>query len=144
MPATTPSRPALDAVMVLIGPVWSAGDAEAARAVLAPDYVIHHDPGDPWEGQRLDADAYVARVGALRAAFPEQRFTIVHSAVAGDTVALAWSWAATHLGDLPGFPASGRTITMTGSTFYFTAAGKVTGHWQISDRLSVFRQLQGG
>ena len=130
------------AVMVLLDEVWSRGDAEAARAVLAPGYVIHHDPGDAWDGQTLDADAYVARVKQSRAPFPDQAFTILHRAVAGDTVALAWSWAATHAGDLPGFPATGRTIRMTGSTFYFTADAKVTGHWQIADRLCVFRQLQ--
>ena len=131
------------AVDVLLGPVWSQGDADAARAVLAPRYVIHHDPGDAWEGQSLDNDGYVARVQASRAPFPDQAFTILHRALEGDTVAIAWSWAATHLGDIPGFPASGRTIRMTGSTFYFTSGGKVTGHWQIADRLSVFRQLQG-
>jgi predicted ester cyclase len=132
----------LEAVMVLLGPVWSDGDAEAARRVLAPGYTIHRDPGDPWEGQTLDADAYVVRVAALRRGFPDQRFTVLHTAVAGDTVALAWDWVGSHLGDLPGFPATGRAIRMTGSTFYFTAAGKVTGHWQITDRLGVFQQLQ--
>jgi hypothetical protein len=34
------------AVDVLLGPVWSLGHADAAHAVLAPAYVIHHDPGD--------------------------------------------------------------------------------------------------
>jgi predicted ester cyclase len=133
---------ALDAVMVLIGPVWSEGDSNAARPVLGPTYTIHRDPGDPWEGQTLDADAYVARVEALRRGFPDQRFTIFHTAIERDTVALAWNWVGSHLGDLPGFPATGRAIRMTGSTFYFTHAGKVTGHWQITDRLGVFQQLQ--
>jgi steroid delta-isomerase-like uncharacterized protein len=133
---------ALDAVMVLLGPVWSEGNAEAARSVLAAAYTIHRDPGDPWEGQTLDVDSYVARVKELRRSFPDQRFTILHTAVDGDTVALAWDWQGTHSGDLPGFAASGRTIRMTGSTFYFTSAGKVTGHWQITDRLGVFQQLQ--
>jgi steroid delta-isomerase-like uncharacterized protein len=129
------------AVDILLESVWSQGDAEAARAVLAPLYTIHHDPGDAWEGQTLDPDGYIDRVRQSRAPFPDQRFTVRHRAVDGDTVAIAWDWTATHLGDIPGFPATGRTITMTGSTFYFTASGKVTGHWQIADRLSVFRQL---
>jgi predicted ester cyclase len=136
------SKPAA-AVDILLGPVWSHGDAEAARAVLAPAYVIQHDPGDAWDGATLDPDGYVARVNASRAPFPDQAFTVRHRAIDGDTLAIAWNWQATHLGDLPGFPASGRIIRMTGSTFYFTCGGKVTGHWQIADRLSVFRQLQG-
>jgi predicted ester cyclase len=90
----------------------------------------------------LDPDACVARVRESRAPFPDQRFDVRHRAVGGETVAVAWHWTATHLGYMPGFAATGRTITMTGSTFYFTNASKVTGHWQIADRLSVFRQLE--
>jgi predicted ester cyclase len=136
-----PAATAAAAVDILLGAVWSDGDADAARAVLAPAYVIHHDPGDAWEGRTLDPDAYVARVRESRAPFPDQRFIVRHRAFDGETVAIAWDWTATHSGDIPGFAATGRAITMTGSTFYFTSSGKVTGHWQIADRLSVFRQL---
>jgi predicted ester cyclase len=50
---------------------------------------------------------------------------------------------ATHLGDYPGFPATGRRITMSGATVYFFGeSDKLTGHWQITDRLGVYQQLQ--
>ena len=61
----------------------------------------------------------------------------------GDTIAVTWLWSATHRGDLPGFPATGQRITMSGATLYtFDASNKLTGHWQITDRLGVYHQLQ--
>lgn len=61
-----------------------------------------------------------------------------------DVVMMTWRWQATHSGDFPGFPATRKTIRMTGATaYYFDAANRLTGHWQITDRLGVFQQLQG-
>src|SRR6516225_4620047 len=33
--------------------VWNQGDAAAVDRFLADQYVIHSDPGDPWEGATL-------------------------------------------------------------------------------------------
>ncbi len=38
----------------------------------------------------------------------------------------------------------GRTIRMSGATAYtFDDEDRITGHWQVTDRLGVFQQLQG-
>ena len=61
----------------------------------------------------------------------------------GDAIAVTWLWSATHRSDLPGFPATGQRITMSGATVYtFDASHRLTGHWQITDRLGVYQQLQ--
>lgn len=123
--------------------VWDNGEAESADAYIAEAYTIRHDPGDPWEGRTLDRAGFKDRVRQSRAAFPDQRFEIQRLFADGDDVAMTWLWAGTHLGDLPNFPATGRPIRMSGATVYtFDAAGLLTGHWQITDRLGVFQQLQ--
>ena len=122
--------------------VWDEGDEAAVARYLAPAYRIAHDPGDGWDGQTLDRDGFRDRLRQSRAAFPDQRFEIVGMFADGDTVVMTWLWAATHLGDLPGFPASGRTIRMSGATAYgFDSDDRLTGHWQVTDRLSVYQQL---
>jgi predicted ester cyclase len=60
----------------------------------------------------------------------------------GNTSAVCWTWVGTHSGDIPGFPASGWQVAMSGITFYFFAAGRIGGHWQAVDRLGVMMQLQ--
>ena len=123
--------------------VWDEGDADAADAYLAETYTIHHDPGDPWEGMVLDLAGFKDRVRRSRAAFPDQRFGIQGLYADGDSIVMSWLWAATHVGDLPGFPASGKTIRMSGATVYtFDDDERLTGHWQITDRLGVYQQLQ--
>ncbi|MCB1342448.1 MAG: ester cyclase [Pseudooceanicola sp.] len=123
--------------------VWGAGDVSAVPRYVAERYTIHNDPGDPWDGQTLTRDGFRARLVASRAVAPDQRFEPVRMVEQGDTVAVAWRWRGTHTGAAPGLPQpTGRVLTMTGATFYdFDADDQLTGHWQIADRLGVYRQM---
>jgi steroid delta-isomerase-like uncharacterized protein len=122
--------------------VWSQGDAAAIETYIASQYTIHNDPGDPWEGQTLNRDGFRNRLIQSRAPFPDQVFHIVDMVSEVERVAINWNWNATHLGDLRGFPATGKPITMTGFTLYSFQDNLLTGHWQVCDRLGVFQQLQ--
>jgi steroid delta-isomerase-like uncharacterized protein len=132
-----------DLLTRFIREVWSEGDVDACDKYLARTYTIHHDPGDPWEGQTLDLAGYKERVRALRRPFPDQSFDLQGLFEDGNRVVLTWLWSATHLGDIPGFPATGRQIKMSGATVYFLEGARLAGHWQITDRLGVYQQLQG-
>jgi steroid delta-isomerase-like uncharacterized protein len=124
--------------------VWNAGHVDASEKYLAPKYTIHHDPGDPWDRQELDIPGFKERVRLSRAPFPDQRFTVQDVLADADRVFITWLWGATHRGDIPGFPATGKHITMSGATVYYFENGRLSGHWQIADRLGVFMQLRQG
>jgi len=124
--------------------VWNAGHEDASDKYLAPTYTIHHDPGDPWDRQELDIPGYKERVRLSRAPFPDQRFAVQDVLADANRVVITWLWGATHRGDIPGFPATGNHITMSGATVYYFENGRLSGHWQITDRLGVFRQLRQG
>jgi len=121
--------------------VWNQGDIDAADEYIAPSYVIRHDPGDPWDGRTLDIEGFKERVRVSRAPFPDQRFKIEDMIPGDGRVAVSWLWQATHQGDVPGFPANGKTIVMSGVTVYSFISRKISGHWQVCDRLGVFQQL---
>jgi len=59
-----------------------------------------------------------------------------------NSVAITWLWQGTHLGDIAGFPGTGKKIKMSGATVYYFDGDRISGHWQIADRLSVYKQLQ--
>ena len=122
--------------------VWSEGDVDASDQYIAPRYTIHHDPGDPWDGKELDLEGFKERVRSSRAPFPDQRFVLKELFADGNAVVVTWSWTGTHQGDLPGFPASGRQISMSGVTVYCFDGDRLNGHWQITDRLGVYQQLR--
>jgi len=139
MPSTRENK---ELLARFIEEVWNAGDVAACDRYIAPKYSIHHDPGDPWDGQELDLPAFRERVRLSRAPFPDQRFAIREMVGEGDAVAMTWTWSATHQGGLPEFPATGGAVRMSGATIYYFDAGRLTGHWQIVDRLGVYTQLR--
>ena len=133
-----------DLVRQFLDEVWNTGNIQAFGRYIAPRYTIHHDPGDPWDKRELSLEQYMRRVTVSRAPFPDQSFTVLETFAETDKVAITWTWNATHQGDIPGFPATGNAINMSGATIYYVDSGKFTGHWQISDRLGVFMQLRQG
>lgn len=122
--------------------VWNEGNLVAADKYLAAKYTIHHDPGDPWDRQVLDLQGYKERVRLSRAPFPDQRFEIQELFADGKAVVMTWLWTGTHLGEIAGFPATGKQIKMSGATVYYFEEERISGHWQITDRLGVFQQLR--
>ena len=122
--------------------VWNAGNASACEQYLAPAYTIHHDPGDPWAGQTLDVAGFQQRLQISRAPFPDQTFEIRGLFEDRDSIVVTWDWHGTHLGDLPGFPATSKRLTMSGITEYRFTDGRLSGHWQVVDRLTLYQQLQ--
>ena len=121
--------------------IWNQGLVEKSDDYIADVYMIENDPGDPWHGQKLDRAGFKARLVSSRAMAPDQKFSVVEMIEEGNGIALAWNWAGTHLGDIPGFPATGRHITMSGLTIYKFEGDKICGHWQVADRLSIFQQI---
>ena len=125
-----------------IDDVWNEGRVDAVERYVAAQYTIHHDPGDRWHQQTLDLAGFRTRLVESRAPFPDQRFSLRDVIACEDRVALTWTWQATHRGDIPGFAATNQLVRMSGATVYHVDADKLTGHWQIADRLGVFMQLR--
>jgi steroid delta-isomerase-like uncharacterized protein len=121
--------------------VWNTGDAEAVDRFLADQYVIHSDPGDPWDGATLSRDGFKKRLLASRAPFPDLRFDITEAVAEGDRVAIAWRMHGTHTGALGPYPPTGRRIDVQGMTVYYFRDGRITGHRQVVDRVTVANQL---
>jgi predicted ester cyclase len=122
--------------------VWSHGEYAAIPGLVAPEYVIHSDPGDAWEGRRLDHAAYRERVAYSRAAFPDLVFRVDDVVGNGERVAVRWHAGGTHAGDLPGLPATGRRLRFHGQTLYEIREARVAGHWQVVDRLGFLEQVR--
>ena len=122
--------------------VWNDGEVELCDQYLTPVYAIHHDPGDPWDGQKLSLEAFKDRVRTSRAPFPNQQFVIDTMLEEGMKVAVAWHWTGTFVADMAGFKAHGRPVQTSGITIYYMAGNRIAGHWQVTDRLGVFQQIR--
>jgi steroid delta-isomerase-like uncharacterized protein len=121
--------------------VWNQGDVAAVDRFLAERYVIHSDPGDPWDGRTLSHDEFKQRLITSRAPFPDLRFDVSETVAEGDRVAITWTMRGHQTGEVAGRPPTGRTIEVQGMTVYYFADGRITGHRQVVDRLTAGRQL---
>lgn len=121
--------------------IWDKGNLDKTDKFVAFPYVIHHDPGDQWDGQSLDLETFKKRVLYSRQTFPDLHFAVQEIVGEGDKVAISWYLEGTHRGDIPGLPATGKKVRVPGLTIYSFSKGKITGHWQVIDRLGFLQQV---
>lgn len=130
-----------EAVLKLIEEVWSKGNLQIIDQLIAVQYTIRHDPGDPWEGKTLDLTTFKERVKLSRHVFPDQTFYIEDMVCDDDKVSVSWRFTGTQKGNIPGLPATNKKVNVSGLTIYYFTNGKMIGHWQVIDRLGFLEQL---
>jgi len=121
--------------------VWNEGNLDAVDEYVAQEYKIHSDPGDPWDGQILDQEGFKNRLKISRIPFPDIKFEILEIVEQDNRIAVSWTMRGTNSGPMGDFEATGKTIEAQGLTIYYFEAGRITGHWQVADRLAVIQQL---
>lgn len=121
--------------------VWNRGNLDAADKLISSPYIIHSDPGDQWERQSLDLPTFKKRVMYSRQAFPDLHFAVQEMVGEGDKVVINWYLEGTHNGDITGLPATGKRVKVPGITIYYLSNGRITGHWQVIDRLGFMQQV---
>lgn len=114
------------------------GDVSAADASFAPDVVIHITGlAEPVRG----VAEWKALMAGFLAAFPDARFTMEDSVVAGDRVAHRWHMRGTHTGPLGAVPPTQRPIAIDGLILDRVADGKAVERWEQYDHPRLLQQL---
>jgi steroid delta-isomerase-like uncharacterized protein len=121
--------------------VWNEKNTDLISAFVHPEYTIHLDNGDAWEGKTLTHDEFKARLNDSFGPFPDINFEILTAIADGDHVALTWIMTGTNTGSIGTMPPTGKSIKTPGVTIYQFSNGKICGHSQVFDRATVMRQL---
>ena len=117
---------------------WSVGSTAVIEEVYAPDYVF----SGPLNPEVHGVAGELAMIASYLEAFPDLRFTVHEQLVDGDSVASRWSAVGTHLGDLAGIPATGRTGDAVGGVSIARfAGGKLQSVWTMWDVHGLLTQL---
>jgi steroid delta-isomerase-like uncharacterized protein len=118
--------------------VWNQRKLELIDEMIASNFVQHEAqapfPVTGPEGVRQFIKHYLA-------AFPDLHFTVDDVVAEGQTVVTRWTSTATHTGDLPGIPATGRRISVTGMFSSRVEDGKFVESWSNWDALGLLQQL---
>jgi steroid delta-isomerase-like uncharacterized protein len=112
------------------------GDTAVADELIATNLVLRNPPS-----VINSLEEYKKGMAAFHAGFPDLRFTIEDQIAEGDKITVRWTLRGTHLGEFQGRPASGKKLTVTGTSTFRLAAGKIQEIWVNMDRLGLMEQL---
>jgi steroid delta-isomerase-like uncharacterized protein len=118
--------------------LWNSRQLDIADEQLSANFV-QHEPQSPFPIQGVKA--YKQFVQYYLAAFPDLHFTIDDIVAEGDTVVTRWTATGTHEGNLPGIPATRRSISVTGMVCGRVENGKFVESWSNWDALGMLQQL---
>lgn len=121
--------------------IWNEKHIKSIAEFVHPEYKIHIDTGDSWEGKTLNHDEFETRLNYSFNSFPDLYFDIQTAISDGDYVAITWIMTGTNLGKIGDLPPTNKPIKTDGATIYQFNNGKVCGHSQVFDRTTVMRQL---
>jgi steroid delta-isomerase-like uncharacterized protein len=125
-------------VRQFLGAVIAARDVSAADDLLSPEYTIHM-PGLPQPVRGLGA--WKELMGGYYAAFPDLEVGLEDEIADGDRVAIRYVWSGTHRGDFMGIPATGKTVSVLGTSVFRISEGLVAEEWHLDDLLGLMQQL---
>ncbi|MEV6171084.1 ester cyclase [Streptomyces sp. NPDC051954] len=118
--------------------VAGKADAPTFNDVLIEDY-HDHDPSNPQDV--IGLDAIRREVEMWRGGF-DFSFTVEDQVAQDDRVCTRWTWNGLHKGGFLGIAATGKRVSMTGTTIHrCTPDGKIAEGWWQYDRLGLMEQL---
>jgi steroid delta-isomerase-like uncharacterized protein len=120
--------------------VWNDRNESAIDAMYSPQGKAYGfpDPGSVVEGPEAFKQVHRVFCGA----FPDLRVTVEQLVAEGDFVAARWRCDMTHSGDHLGFPASGKKVVFSGSSFLVIKDGLIMEGQNYMDKGALFQHLQ--
>jgi steroid delta-isomerase-like uncharacterized protein len=118
--------------------VFNRGDHSLVSRLYTED-LIGFDPAYPGE---LKIEHLLQLLSIYREAFPDLHYTVEDVICEGDrAAAVRWTATGTQRGAMPGFPATGRKVNISGISICHFKDGRVNRVWQSWDNLGFFKQL---
>jgi steroid delta-isomerase-like uncharacterized protein len=115
----------------------NAHSFETIEGLLAPNYT-NYFPGAP---SPLNRDSFEPTLNELFTGFPDIRIEVHKMIAEGDAVATRYTIHGTHQGPFQGIPATGKRISVPGTSFYHVKDGKMVDDYPGFDALSMMQQL---
>ncbi|RSS64868.1 ester cyclase [Streptomyces sp. WAC07061] len=115
-----------------------AGNLDAMDDLVAEDYLDHSPP--PFPGLARGREGLKQAFRLFWEATPGTH-DIEDQIAEGDKVATRLTAHGVHRGDLPGIPATGAPLTMTGTVIHRIEHGRLAEKWSDKDVLGFLQQL---
>ncbi|MEV5278686.1 ester cyclase [Streptomyces sp. NPDC051994] len=118
--------------------IASGGNLDAIDEVFADDYADHDILKE--QDTVVGSDGIRNDVAGWRSAF-DFAFELDRQICEGDDVVTLWTLNGTHTGDFRGVPATGKQVSMTGTTIFRFKNDRIQEGWWHYDAMKLMRQL---
>jgi steroid delta-isomerase-like uncharacterized protein len=120
--------------------VWNQRKDAAIETMMNPGCVIH-GLGDG-DAVLIGPEGFRTFYHSFLGAFPDIHIHVHDTVAEGDKIAVRWTGTMTHKGDGLGFPASGKRVSMDGTTIAIVKDGKLDAGWNHMDITGLFAKLK--
>jgi len=117
--------------------LWDNWKLDVADTLFTEDYRLHLS-GVPVP---LDKPSAKQVVSMFSKAFPDLKHTIDEIISDGQTVVARWTVRGTHKGEFQGIPATGKSVTLSGTTFHHLRGAQIAETWLTMDTMELLQQL---
>lgn len=119
--------------------VWNQKNASAIDRMYHPEGRSH---GVPTNEVLMGPEQFKQFHRTYVGAFPDMHFELNDVIAEGDKVAVRWTNTATHRGNELGFPATGKRVTLEGSSFLVIRDGKIYEGWNQMELQGMLQSLK--
>ena len=135
---STPNQPTPRDIVHQLIAAWNRHDAHGMTALYAEDYT-GEDTGRN-QPDRSSRDILRMAVSNFRG-FPDSHLALVDLIAEGDRVAFVWRMTGTHKASIMNIPATGRKITLLGTSIFTIRNGKIQTGLRIWDMAALLRAM---
>jgi steroid delta-isomerase-like uncharacterized protein len=115
--------------------VLDKGKLEDYAKSHAPDFVAHA------EGRLASLEEDMAAAREQRKALPDMRVKVNNIVAEGDLVSVYWTASGTNTAAGWGIPATGKSVSIGGMTFFRFERGLIQEEWSVFNEYSIMKQL---
>jgi steroid delta-isomerase-like uncharacterized protein len=126
-----------DLVNRVIEEMQNRKNLDLCEQLFAEAFVNHTPP----QGIAADRNGMRQLFALVHAGFPDGRVTIHDQVAAGAKVWTRKTFAGTHTGVFAGVAPTGKVVRYEVIDILAVQDGKITEHWNVVDRLDLYRQL---
>jgi steroid delta-isomerase-like uncharacterized protein len=120
--------------------VWETGNLNEVDELTDPDFK-EHTPDPTFQSDKKGIDYVKDLIQSVRKGFSDLKITI-NDVITSENKAVVYStWTGKHTGTFNDIPPSDNEINFNNIDILEIRNGKITGHWGLSDNLSLLMQM---
>jgi steroid delta-isomerase-like uncharacterized protein len=118
--------------------VWKKRNLKIIDELVSPSHALY-EPNAP--DSHVGPRAYKTTVNRFFSGMPDLSFTVQDMIAEKNKVVVVWVISGTHQGELYGFPATNKKVSVEGITIHHVENGKILDSYASWDALGMMRQL---